>query len=281
MVHENTQADVVKAFCEQQGDKILLLAVEALGAVGPDAWLAALAYGASAVWLLANGILNHTRSNLQAQMQWVRAILAALGYNPQAVRWVHVDQGNIEWLAQPGIPSAAFWPLADKREVLRLALFHLTCHASFKPAEIPLPEGSPLGAIEVDSGSCTLCMACAYVCPVKALRVEGDKPQLKFVEINCVQCGLCKHACPEKAIRLKPRFLTDWDELRQARILHEEVPFNCLGCGRPFATAKMIGVILARMSTHSMFAFEHQRRRLMLCEECRIRDITMAEDNGD
>lgn len=281
LVHEGTQSHAAMAFCEKGNGRILPLPVEALGSVGPEVWLAALAYGASAVWLLEQGVLNHTRSNLEVQMQWVKQILAGLGYDPQSVRWVLSDQGNIDPPPRPNSPPAMFLALADKREMLRLALFHLTRYAPSTPAAIPLPDGSPLGAITVDHGSCTLCMACVNVCPVKALQAGGEKPQLKFLEMNCVQCSLCEQACPERAIRLQPRYLPDWDRLRQPRGLHEEIPFNCLECGKPFATGKMIETILARMANHPMFARERQRRRLMLCEECRVRDMMALKHDAD
>ncbi len=281
LVHEDTQSHAAKAFCEKGNGGILPVSVEALGSVGPEVWLAALAYGASAVWLLEQGVLNHTQANLQVQMQWVKEILAGLGYDPQSIRWVRSDQGNIEPPPRPNSPPAMFLALADKREMLRLALSHLTRYAPSTPAAIPLPAGSPFGIVTVDHSSCTLCMACVNVCPVNALHAGRDKPQLKFLEMHCVQCGLCERACPEGAIRLQPRYLLDWDRLRQPRVLHEEIPFNCLECGKPFATGKMIETVLARIGNHPVFAREHQRRRLMLCEECRVRDVMATKHDAD
>ena len=53
----------------------------------------------------------------------------------------------------------------------------------------------------MDREACTLCMACASVCPAGAINAGGELPRLDFIELNCVQCGLCESACPEDAIR--------------------------------------------------------------------------------
>ncbi|WP_410966025.1 4Fe-4S dicluster domain-containing protein, partial [Salmonella sp. SAL04196] len=78
-------------------------------------------------------------------------------------------------------------------------LDHLAAHAPLPAETVPLPTGAPLGAVQVDTGRCTLCMACVGSCPSQALRDNSERPVLSFLERNCVQCGLCLPACPTYA----------------------------------------------------------------------------------
>ena len=84
---------------------------------------------------------------------------------------------------------------------------------------------------------------------------------------------MCVSACPENAISLEPRLLAD-PELRDRTVtLHEEPPFCCVSCGKPFATNSMINKMLSKLEGHWMFQDERARRRLMMCDDCRVVDI--------
>src|SRR5690606_4807846 len=92
-------------------------------------------------------------------------------------------------------------------------------------------------------------------------------------EWNCVQCGLCESACPEDAIRLSPRFLFDAEQRQQSRVLHEEPPFCCVSCGKPFTTSGLLANVQRKLEGHWMFQTEEARRRLQMCEHCRVKDM--------
>jgi formate hydrogenlyase subunit 6/NADH:ubiquinone oxidoreductase subunit I len=111
------------------------------------------------------------------------------------------------------------------------------------------------------------------VCPSKALHDGGDRPALRFVEGNCVQCGLCHNACPEDAIMLAPRVVYERAARGEMRVLHEEAAFRCVVCGKPFATQKIIDRMMEKLSGHWMFQDEAARRRLQMCEDCRVMDM--------
>jgi NAD-dependent dihydropyrimidine dehydrogenase PreA subunit len=54
-----------------------------------------------------------------------------------------------------------------------------------------------------DHSSCVGCGECVEICPVDAVKVEGDFPVVD--EQWCIGCGLCALKCPNDAIRMKRR----------------------------------------------------------------------------
>ena len=95
---------------------------------------------------------------------------------------------------------------------------------------------------------------------------------LTLSENNCVQCSMCTNACPEHAITLSPRFLYDSRQAREFRVLHEEKVFNCIQCGKGFATERMIETISEKLKNHRMFQGD-RIERLKMCEDCRVNSM--------
>jgi ferredoxin len=91
-----------------------------------------------------------------------------------------------------------------------------------------------------------------------------------------VQCGLCEATCPEDAITLEPRLLLT-PEAREPRVLNEAAVFQCMRCGKPLGTEKMIGNMLGRLAGHSMFAAPGALDRLKMCADCRVLDMMKSE----
>jgi len=143
-----------------------------------------------------------------------------------------------------------------------------------------LPEGAPLGTIEVNVGGCTLCLACVSACPTGALLDDPDRPALKFVEDACVQCGLCQATCPEKVISLKPQI--DFRASRAtARLIKEEEPALCIRCAKPFGVKSTIEKVAAKLEgRHWMYPAAAPRAdAIRMCADCRV--ITMSEQQFD
>jgi ferredoxin len=251
--------------------------------VGLELWLTAIAYGANQVWvLLTEEEAPQYREALQAQMAVAEAILQGLGYEGEHFRlWQARDARDLSALDQAArVPAArgvavvaSYAVQADKRATLELALEHLIAQAPAPiGAEIVLPAtGAPLGTLHLDTDACTLCMSCVGACPAGALQDNPTAPQLRFIEKNCVQCGLCVKTCPEQALRLQPRLWLD-GQRRQARILHEQEPFRCVRCGKPFGTLKGVETMIARLAGHAMFQGA-AAERLRMCGDCRVIDI--------
>ena len=284
LFHDESSWETLGAGAASMPERVLPVPVEEAASVGMDAWLCALAYGASAaVVATSDGTPAQSVEALQDQLVTARALLAGMGHEEAGVGLVNVDQPEAAVAALAALPAApactpaAFAAPADKRGRLRMALQHLYAQAPAPRRMISLHEGAPFGEVKVDTQACTLCMSCVSSCPTHALQDGRGLPQLNFREWSCVQCGLCERTCPEAAISLSPRFLYDVEAREQPRLLHEEQPLCCVSCGKPFATRSMLEVMERKLAGHWMFQDEASRRRLQMCEDCRVRDLFAAE----
>ncbi len=252
---------------------------------GLELWLAAVGWGAAGVAVLLTGDeAPQYRTALAQQLDVARAILAGQGHDASGLSLVEaadtaaLDAGLAALRpARNTMPPAAFRAVAAKRETLEFALDHLARHAPAPVESVPLPAGAPLGAVAVDTGRCTLCMACVGACPSQALRDNPERPVLSFIERNCVQCGLCERTCPEDAITLVPRLLAG-DAARSAVTLNETQPFHCVRCSKPFGTVQMVQSMLVRLAGHPAFSGA-AAERLKMCPDCRVIDM-MEKDTG-
>jgi len=268
--------------------RVIPLEVHHVASLGLDAWLAALAHGASEVLVLSTGSeAPQYRDALAFQMGLGDTIAGALGYQGRHFRIV--DAQNVPaleqdlWQAQPALAprvAATFALTAEKRTNLGLALDHLARHAPVPRTRIPLPVGAPFGTLTINRDACTLCLACVGACPESALLDHAEAPQLRFVESRCVQCGICAATCPEHAIALVPQ-LDLTPEARAPRVLNEAAIFACVSCGKPLGTQKMIEGMIARLTGHSMFAAPGALERLRMCADCRVIDLMRHEPSAD
>ena len=259
---------------------VLLVVIEELASVGHELWFAALAWGAGRV-LLADGgsIPSRARAALETQLTFSHDLLRGMAYDTAALRFADASELSPESLQTHTVaPAATFAALDSKRELASLALDHLWQHAPQQIEHFPILPGAPYGRVRVDSEKCTLCMSCASVCPAKALSAGDDTPRVVFHESNCVQCSICANSCPERAITLEARYLADPEKRRQPAVLHEEAPFCCVSCGKPFAPRRAIDNILEKLSGHAMFQTERARRRLKMCEDCRVADAVQDSE---
>ena len=56
---------------------------------------------------------------------------------------------------------------------------------------------------ETDKDRCTLCGACAEICPVDSIAIVDGQPLVD--EEWCIGCGVCATVCPSDAATLKMR----------------------------------------------------------------------------
>ena len=259
----------------------LIITVEEVASVGPEIWLSALAWGARCVRLFdLDGMPKSAASALDLHIEMTQSTLIAMDYPANCVS-VICDQSELITSANlPPITTATHAPLGEKRQAFFLALDHLVEQAEkVKPAAL-IPAGSIFGEAIIDQTKCTLCMACVSACPGNALQDGREIPQASLVEANCLQCGICTTTCPEDAMTISPRLLLDSQLRKKPRVLHEDQPFCCTKCGKPFATTSGIATILVKLAGHSMFADGRSRDRLKMCDDCRVVDM-MEDPNTD
>jgi len=253
-----------------------------IASIGIDLLLGAVCYGASQVALLATGRESEGYIEaLKKQMSYAEAVLQGLGYT--GVHFTVVDGADLEnqlWNLQPAasVAKAATFNLStEKRTSLDFSFDYLLRDSESKKQELALPAGAPFGAITVNKETCTLCKACISACPEAALLDSPEAPMLRFIGRNCVQCGLCEKTCPESAITLFPR-LSFEEKAKQPVTLNEAEPFNCVKCGKPFGTRRMVENMTGKLAAHSMFAGGGALKRLQMCGDCRVIDMASSTD---
>ena len=271
----------------QLPEYIIPFEVEEVGSLGMDTWLTTLAYGASAVRvLMTTAITPAVRQELENQAKYAGSILSGMGYASECLQLIQTNDDFAPPVAlidppQAEIKPANFAALNEKRTMIRMAVDHLYDQAPKRKPYTALPDGAPFGQIMVDRKGCTLCLSCVSVCPSSALTDGGELPQLNFTEWNCVQCGLCETACPEQVITRAPRFVYDPEIRRTSRILNEDKVFCCVSCGKPFATQRLMDRMGEKLAGHWMFQTNDAKRRIQMCDDCRVKDMFMQAGGMD
>ncbi len=237
--------------------------------IGHAETLAALAVGFAGVTILTSP--KSDRDVIEGQLELARAVMGGTGHDPSLVTLLDArDPEQFEDALYASAPDPlaieTILPLGNRRDVSRLSALAL----NGEPATIALPTGAPYGAIEIDTDTCTLCLACVSLCPVGALMDNPDKPQVTFQEAACLQCGICKSTCPENAITLKPQLNLENAAL-SPRMLNEEEPFDCISCGTPFGVKSTIDRIINQLKDkHPMFTASDNFKLIQMCDDCRV-----------
>lgn len=265
---------------------VIPLEVFHIASLGLDIALGSIALGAAGCFILSGGgEPAEYHAALRSQLGFGEQILSGLGYGGGRLRLIEardpaaLEQAAWNLGALRGLPPATFNFSAEKRTTLDFVFDHLLKHSPAPREEVALGAGAPYGRVMVNQKTCTLCMACVGACPESALLDSKEAPQLKFIERNCVQCGLCEKTCPEDAITLAPRLLLG-KQAQAAVVLNAAEPYNCVRCGKPFATRQMIENMVGRLGSHSMFSSADALRRLQMCADCRVIDMTEKQGSA-
>ena len=255
------------------------LQIDALPAFGEELWCEALAMGAAGVVLVRDAsAAREEQALLDRKVAEAQVLLCGIGVSPLRLAFVAPDALAAAVDAMPQDAARMSEPLAvgtSKRSALLAALDTLRAVSDRAGAPVALAPGMPFGEVSVNRTHCTLCLACANLCPMRAFAVEAEPvPKLQFIEADCVQCGLCELGCPEHAIALKPRFLPDAAARGEARPLHEDELLSCTACDTPFISPRLLASSLERISGHPVLGAEGVER-LKMCPACR-QHATMA-----
>ncbi|MEL6584141.1 MAG: 4Fe-4S binding protein [Pseudomonadota bacterium] len=277
LVHDDVHGIEMIALLARHGRglpaDVIPLALPALNAFGHAEMLAALGCGFVDVLVLAA-----PKTDLAALETQV-ALASALG-GGEAVRLLDIQDPDMLGEAlraemHPAPLAAPVLTMGTRRQVARLSSKAL----NEADAVLELPEGAPYGAVLVDTDACTLCLACASLCPSGALGDNPEKPQLRFQEDACLQCGLCANVCPENAITLEPQ-MNLADSAMHQQVLHEEEPYPCVSCGKPFGVRSTVERIAAQLEgQHGMFATTSAAQMIRMCEDCRVEAHFNTQNN--
>jgi ferredoxin len=258
---------------------VIPLEMPALATFGHAEQVTALALGYTAVDILAAP--RTEPAVIEAQIALAAAIASGAGVAGDRIRLIDPADpdalSDILYAAAPAAhPVQPILPLGGRRDAVRLAARALAGE-TLPEAPLPLPAGAPYGAVIVNTGTCTLCLACVGLCPPGALLDNPDKPELSFREEACLQCGICVDTCPENAITLVPQ-LDLADSALSGRILNQEEPFACVECGALFGVKSTIERITEKLADkHSMFTNSDNVRLIQMCDDCRIRAQSHSE----
>lgn len=288
LFHDGKSGQEILMRLGQQGKglpaRMIPFEVHDVAATGLDTLFGAVVFGASQCVILYQS--HEPESYIEAlrkQIGFGETILNALGYGGSHFILIEADDHaalqETVWKLKAAVTVSepAVFDLPDeKRRAMEFSLEHLAKQASRPQESIPLAAGAPFGTVHIDRAKCTLCMSCVSACPPHALTDTPDMPRLKFIERNCVQCGLCVKTCPEGALSLEPRLLLGAGA-RQDRTLNEAELFDCVRCGKTFATKQMIDAMVGRLSGHSMFAGGEALKRLKMCADCRVIDMMESQ----
>ncbi|MCG8560532.1 MAG: 4Fe-4S dicluster domain-containing protein [Hyphomicrobiales bacterium] len=290
LVHDQRHGDGLIGAMARYGRglpaNVLPLPLYSVNTLGHDALLSMLAAGAQQIVVLTPPDRTDELPALETQAALANTFMSGLGHGdaPRVSLLTEQDPDAVEaalYGLTPlnGLAPLAFTAVGGKREIARTVLGKLNAEAPGPQEVLELPEGAPYGRIQIDTGGCTLCLACVSCCPVDALADNPERPQVRFTEAACVQCGLCRTTCPENVISLEPRF--DFTNAALTpQVLNEAEPFECVRCGKPFGVKASVERVIAELEgKHWMFQSKAQSELIRMCDECRV--IAVSERGGD
>jgi ferredoxin len=285
--------------CEQQGRGLLdwaaagqqpspaaLLPVEVpcLRYVSEAAMLAAIRLGAAGVGLLGcEDCPNGERSLLLGKLDLAQRVLEGFGLGGARVRLLTVDEPTrpqglealrtfAAGLGAPPLPAQGkrYFPTGN-REVLADAIGAFIAATGREVGGLRLEPGQPFALATVNEVGCTLCRACATVCPTHAFAFDPETQALRFKHIACVNCGLCAQVCPEHVITLRAELFPEREALEHVTVAQDEM-VRCARCDKPYINRRALEGVEARLRAAEglLDTFAGKRAGLLrMCPDCR------------
>ena len=193
--------------------RVIPLEVHHVASVGLDVWLAALAYGASQVAVLATGAeAPQYRDALRGQMAIADIDRASARLPGRAFprrrrrrrrRRSTRRCGTGRRRSRRASPRRSPPPPTSARRSA-LAIEHLRCTRRRRRREIALPAGAPFGAIDVNRDACTMCLACVGACPGGALARQRRRRR-SFASSRRTACSAGSARRPARRTRSRSR----------------------------------------------------------------------------
>jgi len=240
--------------------------------------------GAAGVALLGcEHCLHGEREAWLGKLELVQTVLEGFGLGRDRVALLTGTQerfaepmGALARFAEALAPSPLRWPgdaadPLDNRSLIAGAVRALLDATGREPGRVPVGPGQPFARVEVNAAGCTLCGACAFVCPTHAITRDERRNVIEFAHLRCVACGMCEPACPERVITLHRELFLERAALRP-QVLAEDAMIACRRCGKEYINRRALETIEARVlglaGLGDTFA-EGRREILRMCPECR------------
>ena len=246
--------------------------------------LGALRLGAAGVGLLGcETCPNGERELLLQKLQLSQQVLDGFGLGAGRVRLLTVQEQArpealqalrtfADGLGRPVVPpDGRRLRGVGNREVLADAIGAFIAATGKEVGGLRLAPEQPFALAEVAEQGCTLCRACATVCPTHAFAFDVDAQTLRFRHIDCVACGLCEAVCPEKVITLRKELYLERQGLEYVTVAQDEM-VHCARCKKPYINRRALETVEARLRAVQSVqnAFAGQRSALLrMCPDCR------------
>lgn len=255
-------------------------------AMAPPTWyLVPLGLGASAVGVrpCSDDCHEALAEVVRERVRFCQDFLEAIGAPPELIQYhpaldrppAERERGIGLPGSEDGMPEPAF---SVQPQVIAAVLLDLVRRCSRDEqtlfagdASIFRHPAAPLGLVEIDETTCTVCGLCADACPTGALQFETTAEQslLRFEAVSCVACGQCLSACPERArgaIRVQRAIA--WGRLQSGeQVVTRDLVARCVRCGTPIASGRMLDRIMALLADEPSGL---QSTLSRYCTSCRV-----------
>lgn len=125
------------------------------------------------------------------------------------------------------------------------------------------------GDVKINEDNCTLCLSCVEACNVNALSANSEDNTLRLNASVCTTCGYCEATCPEKecieVVRGEISLEKRWFE---RRVMAKDTLFECVHCGKPFATTKSV-MKIANIMEPLFHGDKAKVKSLYCCADCK------------
>ena len=168
------------------------------------------------------------------------------------------------------------------RQVLADCIETFIDQTKLEPGGLTVQPDDPFALPLVDEERCTLCRACATVCPSHAFRFDVERQRLSLKAVDCVACGLCEGACPEDAIVLRRELYLERAALEEQLLVEDETVL-CAKCRQPYINKKALDAVESKvLGLESLLdTFQGSRGGLLrMCPDCRAVEAVQEMEKG-
>lgn len=291
------------------GTGILPMEVPCLRHVSLPHMLAAFRLGAAGVALLGCEACPHgERAGLLREMELTGQILDAFGLDSGRLRLFTADTSSkaatdatgatettgateaiaaLDHFASQLAPSpiqfaGRSYQGGGNRQVLADCIETFIDQTQREPGGLTVQPGDPFALPLVDEERCTLCRACATVCPSHAIRFDLERQRLSLKAVDCMACGLCEGACPEDAIVLRRELYLERGALEE-QVLVEDETVLCANCKQPYINKKALDAVESKVLGLASLLDTFQGARsglLRMCPDCRAVEAVQEMEKG-